>query len=307
MDKDQRIRQAIEAIKDPDLDQTLGELNAVHEVRVADDKVEIFLRLIQPLHFVAQPIDEQIKQAVQEIVPGVEVITYVREVEAPRPSKVPVLPDVKVEVGDVLRLSGQDWVIEHVAKKLGSKPLRASMGTEVASMAVAIAIGYAIGLLSIRIANIPFSLGTAAGVMLAGIIVATLRARDPRFGGPVNEGARSLLQDIGLSIFVAVLGANVGPSIIDAFQGPAVIWIAVIGLVVALLPAVLAWLYGFYVLKMNPAVLSGAVAGARVHTASMRAAQEEAQSITPAIGFPVPYALSTVLILIGGYLAMILS
>ena len=95
MDKEQRIRQAIEAIKDPDLDQTLSELNAVHEVKVADDKVEIFLRLIQPLHFVAQTIDEQIKQAVQEIVPGAEVITYVREVEAPRPSKVPVLPDVR--------------------------------------------------------------------------------------------------------------------------------------------------------------------------------------------------------------------
>jgi len=95
MGEDQRIRQAIEAVKDPDLDQTLGELNAVHEVKVANGKVEIFLRLIQPLHFVAQIIDEQIKQAVEKVVPGAEIISYVREVEAPRPSNVPVLPDVR--------------------------------------------------------------------------------------------------------------------------------------------------------------------------------------------------------------------
>ena len=221
--------------------------------------------------------------------------------------QMPILPDVRIEVGDVLRLSGPAWVIDYVAKKLGSSPVRATAGTEVASRAVAIALGYAAGLISINIGGIPFSLGTAAGVLLAGIIIATLRARNPRFGGPVSEGARSLLQDIGLSIFVAVLGANVGPSIIGAFQGSTVIWIAGIGLVVALLPPLLSWLYGFYVLKMNPAVLAGAVAGARVHTVSLRAAQEETQSITPGIGFPVPYALSTVLILIGGYLAMILS
>ncbi|HFD40936.1 MAG TPA: transporter [Anaerolineae bacterium] len=219
----------------------------------------------------------------------------------------PVLPDVKVEVGDVLRLSGPAQVIDYVAQELGSRPVRATTATEVASMAIAIAVGYAIGLITINIGGIPFSLGAAAGVMLAGILVATLRARNPLFGGPVNEGARSLLQDFGLSVFVAVLGANVGPSIIDAFQGPTVIWIVVIGLAAALLPAVFAWLYGFYVLKMNTAVLIGAVAGARVHTVSLRAAQEETQSITPAIGFPVPYALSTVLILIGGYLSMILS
>ena len=221
--------------------------------------------------------------------------------------QMPVLPDVAVEVGDVLRLSGPAWVIDYVAKKLGAEPVRATITTEVTSMAIAIAIGYAVGLISINIGGIPFSLGTAAGVMLAAIIVATLRARNPRFGGPVNEGARSLLQDIGLSIFVVVLGGNVGPSIIDAFQGPTVVWLVVLGLVVALLPPVLSWLYGFYVLKMNPAVLAGAIAGARVHTVSLRAAQEEAQSITPGIGFPVPYALSTVLILIGGYLAMLLS
>lgn len=221
--------------------------------------------------------------------------------------QMPVLPEVKIEMGDVLRLSGPGWVIERVAQELGANPVRPSAATEVAFMAIAIVLGYALGLISVGTAGIHFSLGAAAGVMLAGIIVSTLRARNPQFGGPVNEGARNLMQSIGLSIYVAVLGINVGAKIVDAFQEQIVIWIAVIGLAATLLPAVLVWWYGRHVLKMNPAVLAGAIAGVRGNSSAMRGVKDESQSITPAIGFTAPYALSTVFTLIGGYLAMLLS
>ena len=219
----------------------------------------------------------------------------------------PVLPDEKLEVGDVIRIVGPTWCVEHAAKKLGGKIVRESITTEFMYVAIGMSIGYMIGLLSVTIAGIPFALGTSAGVMLMGIAISTLRTRNPTFGGPVSEGARSLLQDIGLNLFVVVLAARVGPLILDSFTGTTVIWLAGIGVLGALVPAFVAFLYGIYILKMNAVVAAGATAGGRNSTPAMRAIQDESQSFTPAIGYPVPYALSSALVLIGGYLAMVLA
>jgi putative transport protein len=122
--------------------------------------------------------------------------------------ELPVLPDEKLEVGDVIRIVGPAWTVERGAERLGGKVVRASINTEFMYVAIAMSIGYMIGLLSVTIAGIPFALGTSAGVMLAGIGISTLRTRNPTFGGPVSEGARSLLQDIGLNLFVVVLAAR---------------------------------------------------------------------------------------------------
>ena len=70
----------------------------------------------------------------------------------------------------------------------------------------------------------------------------------------MSEGARSFIQDIGLNVFIAVLAANVGPKILDSFQGTVVIWIALIGFLGALVPPILGWIYGYYFRKMNPAI-----------------------------------------------------
>ncbi len=220
--------------------------------------------------------------------------------------KIPHLPDTVLERGDVVRLGGPMKAIERAAKKLGGKPLVESTLTETSYLAVALVIGYIVGNLSVEIVGIPFALGTSAGCMVAGILFSWWRTKNPTFGGPMSEGARSFIQDIGLNVFIAVLAANVGPKILNSFQGTVVIWIALIGLLAACVPPILAWIYGLYFRKMNPAILQGAVAGARNHTASMKAAQEICQSDIPAVGYPVPYAVTSALVLILGYLAMVL-
>jgi hypothetical protein len=45
---------------------------------------------------------------------------------------------------------------------------------------------------------------------------------------------------------------------------------------------------------------------ARFSTPALRAAHEEARSAVPAIGYPIPYAVTAVLVLIAGYLALFL-
>lgn len=219
----------------------------------------------------------------------------------------PLLPNTTVEVGDVVRIAGSQWCVEQTASQLNSVPIVESTVTETFYLALALLVGYVFGHLSVTIAGIPFALGTSAGCMLTGIVFSFLRTRNPAFGGPMSEGARSFLQDIGLNLFVAVLAATVGPKILASFQGIIVIKIALLGVTAALVPPLLAWLYGLYVRKMNPAILAGACAGGRNSTPAMKGAQDATQSDMPAIGYPVPYALTSVIVLILGYIAMVIS
>jgi putative transport protein len=61
------------------------------------------------------------------------------------------------------------------------------------------------------------------------------------------------------------------------------------------------------VLKRAAVTAHGAVAGARNSSTAMRAISDRTHSSIAAVGYPVPYALSTVVFLIYGYLTMVLS
>ncbi|MDH3593329.1 MAG: hypothetical protein OEM93_00615 [Rhodospirillales bacterium] len=221
--------------------------------------------------------------------------------------QLPVGPKTVIEFGDVARIVGPEWAIQRAAKLVGGRAILATTVTEVMYMAIAMAVGYLVGIISVSIAGIPFALGTSAGCLLAGIFVSYFRSRNPEFGGPVDEGARSFLQDVGLNMFVAVLAANVGPKVIDSFQGMTVIWIAIIGTLAALVPPFVAFVIGIKVFKLNSIIAAGATTGARNSTPGLNAIVAESNSAVAAVPYPVTYAMTTVLALIGGYLAMILS
>ncbi|PKF61573.1 transporter [Psychromonas sp. psych-6C06] len=220
---------------------------------------------------------------------------------------IPHLAKTIVEKGDVLRLAGPKWCVDKAAEALKAVPIIESTYTEVSFMSLALFVGFVIGHASVEISGIPFALGTSAGCMLMGILVSWLRTRNPDFGGPTSEGARSFLNDIGLSMFVAVLAAGVGPKIMSSFQGTVVIWIAVLGLLGALVPPFLAWIYGYYFRKMNPVILAGACAGGRNSTPALFGIQDQSKSGIAAVAYPVPYALTSAVVLILGYIAMVFS
>ena len=178
--------------------------------------------------------------------------------------------------------------------------------SDILTLALGLSVGYLIGWVHFPVGAFSLGLGTPAGVMLAGIGISTLRSRYPLLGGPVSEGARSLLQDLGLDLFIAVVAVNTAPNVAGAFASGGVLGILSVGLAAGLVPPVLAWIVGLKLLRLNPAVLLGALCGARFSTPALRAAQEETGSALPAVGYPVPYAITAVLVLITGYLALFL-
>jgi putative transport protein len=207
---------------------------------------------------------------------------------------IPVGPETELRRGDVMRVTGSRWRIKMLEQQTG-RVVRPSIATDIVTLALGLALGGLIGMITIPLGRIHLVVGSAVGLLLVGIGLSTLRTHNPLFGGPYPEPARQLLEDLGLNVFIAILGLNSGAGVIKAIQAGALTPIVVGCLVVGFIPPLIAWIVGAKVLRMNDALLMGAVAGARCNSAGMRAAQEATASTVPAISYPVTFAISNVL------------
>jgi putative transport protein len=122
------------------------------------------------------------------------------------------------------------------------------------------------------------------------------RAKHRTFGH-VPRKAINMLKDLGLNIFMVGVGLSAG--IVDALlDNGAVILLS--GLLIMLIPAVVGFGLGSLVLKMNPALLLGAIAGAMTSTPGLKSVNELAESSIPALGYAGTYTFSNVFLTLGG-------
>jgi putative transport protein len=221
--------------------------------------------------------------------------------------ELPLVPDAKLHRHDVVRVAGVPAGVERLVKALGVA-VRPTNATDIITLGIGIATGYLVGLITVRVGGIPIGLGSMGGVVVAGMVVSILRSMNPALGGPMPEGARAFLESIGVDLFVTTMGLTLAPALLAALsQGKTTLLVLGLGLATATVPTFISWLVGFYVLRMDPMVLAGAVSGSRNSTTAMRAISDKAKSNIPSFGYPLPYALSTVVFLFYGYLAMVFS
>ena len=150
-------------------------------------------------------------------------------------------------------------------------------------------LGFLIGQIEFPAFGAKIGLGNAGGLLVSGVIVSSFVSR-LRFFGNTPNAARNVLEDLGLVVFVAIVGINAGNSLLAQLTGALALKIFLVGFVACSIPPIIVWAIGWHVFKINPAVLMGGVAGARSHSGPCREAAVEIQSNVPWIGFPVAYA-----------------
>jgi putative transport protein len=167
-------------------------------------------------------------------------------------------------------------------------------------------LGLLIGAVSFPLAGAKVGLGNAGGLLVSGVIVSSVASR-LRFFGNTPNAARNILEDLGLIVFIAIVGINAGASLVTQLSGDLAAKILIAGFFTCTIPPIIVWAIGLHMMKINPAILMGGVAGARSHSGPAREAAKEIGSSVPWIGFPVGYAVSGILLTVFGYVAMILS
>lgn len=209
----------------------------------------------------------------------------------------PILLKTPLRRGDVLELAGPAAEVDQVAGTLGSVD-PAGEKSDLAFHALAIVAGTLLGLITIPVAGIPVTLGVGGGVLVAGLCFGWWHMRRPVHGA-LPGPAQWILSEFGLSAFAAVIGLSAGPKAIAAIQEQG-ISLLFAGAAVTLVPLLVAFFVGRFVLKLHPVILMGALAGGQTVAAALSAATDEAQSMTPVLGFTVTYAISNVLLAVWG-------
>jgi putative transport protein len=208
-------------------------------------------------------------------------------------AEMPITMTMQAERGDLLSLVGAKRDVDRAVAVIGYADWP-SNATDMIFVGTGIFIGGLVGLLTVNIAGLPITLTASGGALIMGLVFGWLRSVFPAFGR-IPEAAMWVFDMVGLSVFIGVVGLTAGPSFISGLQKSGVSLVFV-GLVAALLPHVVAILFGRYVLKMNPVILLGACSGAGTMTAALRAIQDEAQSKLPALGYTVPYAVGNIVL-----------
>lgn len=218
---------------------------------------------------------------------------------------IPILPDTELFTGDVVTIVGRTQDTTAAVKMLGTAD-RATDVADVAFIGIAITIGALIGAVVLKVADIPITLSTAGGALIFGIIFGWYRAVRPTFGR-IPSATLWFMNSVGLNVFIACVGLTAGPKFVAGLQQlglPLFLW----GIAATSVPLILAMLVGKFVFRFHPAILFGAVAGARTTTAALGMVCDAGESQVPGLGYTVTYAVGNTLLTIWGmFIVMMLG
>ncbi|HLJ88704.1 MAG TPA: aspartate-alanine antiporter [Candidatus Angelobacter sp.] len=213
-------------------------------------------------------------------------------------SEVPVLPETEIVHGDVITFYGTAADTKRAAEAAGYE-LPLNDKTDFIYLGIGMVVGLLFGLITVRVHGIALSMGSGGGALLAGLIFGWLRAKRPIVGS-MPSAAAQFLRDFGLAVFVAVLGLNTGLTAMRTLRSHGIAILG-LGVMMSVLPTLLAMFFGRYVLKYkNSALLAGALAGSRCSTPAFESLLEKAESSVPTVPFAITYALSNVLLTLLG-------
>ena len=217
----------------------------------------------------------------------------------------PARPWTVVERGDILHIVGAPEDVERAGAHIGfvEKDLAK---TDLAFLAGGISVGIVLGLLKFNVSDIPLGLGTAGSILVVGLLAGWMRSRYPVFGS-IPEPAQRLLADIGLIVFIAIVGLHAGPHAVEAYQKSGGAYFASIffaGMVVTIMPIAVGAIFARKVFNMNPLMVLGAIAGAQTCTPGLNALRDASGSNIGALAYTVPYAIGNILLTVWGPLVV---
>ena len=169
--------------------------------------------------------------------------------------------DMTLQFGDVLNLVGETEAIDAVVEIVGNAQKKLQQ-VQMLPVFIGILLGVLLGSIPIAIPGmpVPLKLGLAGGPLIVAIILSRIGTIG-KFYWFMPPSANLALREIGIVLFLAVVGLKAGGGFFDTLiHGEGIKWL-VIGMIITLVPlmitGVVARVYG----KLNYLTLSGLLAG----------------------------------------------
>jgi len=216
---------------------------------------------------------------------------------------VPLEGDVDVQAGDVVHVTGPASRVEEVGSLVGHIE-RPTEKTDLVTFSLGIAVGLLVGTWTVTVAGVSVGLGSAGGLLAAGLTIGYLRALHPTFGG-VPDAARWIFMEAGLMTFMAGVGLRAGSGILETLAQSG-LSLVLAGIVVTSIPVAVGYLFGGKVLALNPVLLLGAITGSMTSGASLSIVNAQAESSVPSLGYTGAYAFANIFLTVAGSVILLL-
>lgn len=204
-------------------------------------------------------------------------------------------PGSKLRFGDKLVIASSKANMEIVSKVFGNDQKQLS-DTDILPVALGITLGVLVGKISINLGSFSFSAGLTGGVL----IVALVLSRIGKTGSvlwTMTGAANQLIRQLGLILFLAAIGTGAGEKIIETFNEYGV-ELFIYGMIITIVPMVLAGLVGKWFFKMNILSLLGAISGSMTSTPGLAAADSMTDSNAHSIAYATVYPVAMVLLIV---------
>jgi len=210
-------------------------------------------------------------------------------------------PWTTLQRGDVLHIVGAPDDVQRAAKRIGYVDRDVS-ATDMKFLVGGICAGILLGLLKVDAGGVLLGLGTSGSILVVGLVAGWARSRYPALGS-IPEPAQRLLMDVGLIVFIAIIGLHAGPHAVEAYrQSGASFFVSILvaGMIVTTVPLAVGLMVGRYGLGMSPLMTLGGLAGAQTCVPGLDALREASGSNTVSLAYTVPYAIGNILLTVAG-------
>lgn len=204
-------------------------------------------------------------------------------------------PDVRIHFGDRVIVVGEEDSIEKFSSDAGDS-LKALSRPQLVPLFIGIAFGILLGSIPIYIGGMsaPVKLGLAGGPLIVAIILGKI-GRIGRVTWYLPTSANYMLREFGISLFLACVGLRSGDQFLKAFTAGNGWLLLASGVLITILPIMLAAMIARIYLRMNYLTLCGFLAGSMTDPPALAFANREAQTNAQVIAYANVYPLVMIL------------
>lgn len=204
-------------------------------------------------------------------------------------------PDVRLQLGDSLRIVGEPGAIERAQKFFGNSVKKLDHPNLVPIL-FGIAIGVILGSIPFDIPGLPapVKLGLAGGPLIAAIVLSRI-GRINKLTFYVPTSANLMLRELGIALFLAAVGLKAGEHFVSYLtSGDGVYWMA-LGAVITVVPILIIGIWARLAGKLNYMHLCGLIAGSMTDPPALAFANAMAQNEAPSVTYATVYPLVMIL------------
>lgn len=210
--------------------------------------------------------------------------------------------DTVLELGDRIRFVARRQDIKDIQQIFGDSYYAASK-IDLFSFGIGIALGLILGMIEFSLpGGLVFKLGFAGGPLIVGLVLGALRRSGPLVWS-LPYGSNVTLNQLGLTLLLAVIGIRSGNTLIESLSDGVWIKIFLAGSLLSIITAILSLWIGYKIIKIPYSLLLGFVAN---QPAILEFATDITKNRVPAIGYAFMFPISLVMKILFAQLLYIL-